>query len=184
MHPLVPQPPIASVADFQLAFARGQAATVAANNRANIVGGANSVPVAPANLTAPSSAIVAAIPITPRVSGQMAFYFNLVYVVSGAIPVSAAVTTYEGQTGGLTGGTNTGGVIWESGPITAPTGGGFFTTPSLYSQTDPAGGLTQTIMLSGVAPMLPNILGAILFVITTADNLSGMQLTAGAYELP
>jgi hypothetical protein len=182
--PLVPHPPVASVADFAQAYATGYAAKAATNNRANIVGGANLAPVAPANLIAPTSVLIAAIPLTPKVSGFIAFYFNLIYTVSGAIGVSAAASTYEGQTGGLTGGTTTGGVIWESSPIAAPTGGANFATVGLYSQTDPAGGLTQTIMISGVAPMAPNVLGALLFSITTADNLSAMQLTAGAYELP
>lgn len=174
-------PPNASWPDFALNRAIAESSRVAAANRASIVFGGNLAPVNPAGLTAPTSAVVAVIALTPKVSGRFYFNFTLGYTDSAADTVTAAVSVGPAVT--IAGGTLLNNITWESSAITIA---GFVSaqTPDIYGATFATGNLTQTMKLSGLTAVTPVGTPALIVLsVSAAHNLSGMSLVASAFEL-
>ena len=175
-------PPIMSAYDFALARAVGESSRQASANRASLVFGTNTAPVAPANLVAPANAILAAIALTPKVSGRFQFNFVLNFTDSAADSVGLAVTA--GAAVAVTGGTLLNNIYWESSPITAA-GFAALQTPCIWGQTFAAGNLTQSATLTGLtAALAVGVPALIILTVAATHNLSGMDLTASAFELP
>lgn len=183
MHALMPQPPMANVADFAQANAGGAGRAAALFRNTSLP--TNTASVAPAGLTAPSGAIVALFEMLPTVTGRFQFDFNLTYTDSAADTVLASVSIFHGVTS-VTGGTVVGGpppapeFIWESSPM-ALVGGSAVGVPATYSATFGAGNLTQTLNLSGMALSFANMW--LVLEITATHNLSAMQLSASCAEV-
>jgi len=183
MNALMPQPPAANVADFAQAMALGAASRQATDNRAAIVFGAQATAVAPANVAAPTNFNIAAIALTPRVSGRFQYDFTLVYTDSAADTVTGGIGLITPYTS-VSGGTLLNKIYWESSPITI-TGGTILAAPGIYAATFATGNLQQTMAVGGITPTAP--LGVPLLIVlqvTAAHNLSGMSLVASAFELP
>jgi hypothetical protein len=183
MNALMPQPPTANVADFAQAMALGAASRQATDNRAAIVFGAQTTPVAPANVSAPTSFLIAAIALTPKVSGRFQYDFTLIYTDSAADTVTGVIGIVSPYTS-VSGGTLLNKVYWESSPITI-SGGTILAAPGTYAATFGAGNLQQTMVMGGLSPTAP--LGVPLLIIlevTAVHNLSAMSLVCSAFELP
>jgi hypothetical protein len=174
--------PASSLYDFQLARAVGESGRQASANRASLVFGANTAAVAPANLVAPANVILAAIELTPKVSGRFVFMFGFSFTDSAADSVGLAVTA--GPAVAVTGGTLLNNIVWESSPITAA-GFAATQTPAIWGQTFAAGNLTQSATIAGMTATLPVGTPALIILsVSATHNLSGMDLTASAFELP
>ena len=177
-------PPIMSAYDFALARAVGESSRQASANRASLVFGTNTAPVAPANLVAPSNAVLAIIGIIPKVSGRFYFTFGFSFTDSAADSVGLSVGAGSSVGTTVAGGTLTNGILWESSPITL-TGFTSAQTPAIWGQTFAAGNLTQSATLAGLtAPLAVGIEALIVLTVAATHNLSGMDLTASAFELP
>jgi len=170
------------MADFAASMAGGVGARSAGVRNTAVP--TNVAPVSPANLTAPSSAVVALFHMKPVITARFMFDFQLLYTDSAADTVLSSVSIFGGVTS-VSGGTNVGGpapapiFTWESSAITV-TGGAPVAVPSTQSATFATGNLSQTLSHSGlfVAP------GEfwLVFAISATHNLSAMTLSASCGE--
>lgn len=174
----IPSNPFASVADIALAQAAGGRS---AQLKTNGSFPTSHLPVSPANLTAPTAAVVAVFALIGKVTGRFNFDFNLVFTDSAADTVTASVALFTGVTS-VTGGTTVGAFTWESSAITV-VGGAAIDIPTAYTAALPAGGLTQTMGLQGVAvAATPTTPIWLIMSVSATHNLSAMTLNAFAYE--
>jgi len=182
MHPQpIPANPYASVADIALA----QAAAGRSASRSLNQSFPTASPVAPAPIAGPQTAYpVALFKMTGRVTGRFKFGFDLVFTDSAADAFSSSVSVFTGVTS-VTGGTvsSDGFFTWASSAITV-TGGAAQSVPAVWSASLPAGGLSQTAVLDGVA-IAPTATTPIwlIFNVAATHNLSAMSLNAYCYEI-
>lgn len=182
MNPSVVHPAFASVADFQQAYAAGQAGRSAAANRLSIVAAAGQNLVTPASVSGPLSAeTMAVIPFTAKVTGFVMVGFTFAFTDSAADTVSAGVGVLTGVTN-VTGGTVTNGIRWRSGAITI-TGGSLANAVDIQNATFATGNLSQTIHMGGPAICPVGTPAWITLGVSCTHDLSGLILNAWAYEI-
>lgn len=174
---MYPLPPVASVADFAQAQARAVVGGAAVAN--NIAALAN--PVVPANLVAPSSTPVAVVELPSVGRGRFQFSVTMTFTDSIADTVTAAVANYTAFTPS-TGGTVTSGVRWASSAITAAAGT-LQGAPGIYRAVFPTTAEGQTMVLSGIAIGVAGIPNQLVFAVSAAGTLSGLNLLVSVREL-